>query len=253
LGAGDGVLETRLVQHLLDEHVPGVELCLLDISQPLLSCAYRHAKDALGEGPRAQVFAVQCNFHHLPMYTQIYTAAPSRPRRLFCLLGGTLANLDQEPRFLGQSLLHCAPGDLLLLDVPSVCGPIDQPAEIKRRDPLFVAGVSPHVAAWLAGPIWRHCRDTSRVEFEWSLDTHCAVPGSYALHAVATVQAPHRRDRQFSIFRFTRYDPGKLAQCLRELGWDEIDAQSYAGDHSLRLYRRRKIEPVPTGISLKTR
>jgi hypothetical protein len=76
-----------------------------------------------------------------------------------------------------------------------------------------------------------------KLHAEWSLDLHRAVPGSYALHAMATVRTPQRADRRFSMFRFTRYEPSQLAQCLRELGWGEIDAQPYAGDYSLRLYR----------------
>lgn len=56
---------------------------------------------------------------------------------------------------------------------------------------------------------------------------------------MATVRAPQHPDRRFSMFRITRYDPSKLSQCLQELGWDELDAQSYVGDYSLRLYRKR--------------
>lgn len=238
LGAGDGQLETRLVKHMLDSGLAGLELCLLDISQPLLSCAYQHAADSLRGVPNSQVWAVQCNFHELPLYTRIYAPAPPGQRRLFCLLGGTLANLDQEPQFLRHTLLLCAPGDLLLLDIPTACAPSTKPEEILRRDSLLTAGVSPQLATWLGGPLWRHCTGTQSVDFHFSLDTHCPVPGSYALHAIATVKAPPRGDRRFSMFRFTRYDPDQLAQCLREIGWDEIGALAYGGDHALRLYRR---------------
>ena len=41
------------------------------------------------------------------------------------------------------------------------------------------------------------------------------------------------------MFRFSRYEPGKLAESLLAIGWEEIDAMDYAGNHSLRLYRRR--------------
>ena len=93
-------------------------------------------------------------------------------------------------------------------------------------------GVSPAHAAWLSGPIWRHCKDVLSVEFHWNLDTQCPVPGSYALDAVATVQSRGRADRQFSLFRFRRYEPSKLAECLSSLGWDEIGAMPYGGaDH----------------------
>jgi transcriptional regulator with XRE-family HTH domain len=244
LGAGDATLEVRLVQHLIeDAHAPNIELCLLDISQPLLSCAYKHAADTLTGIPNVHVWGMQCNFHHLPLYTQLYyTPVGRQRRRVFCMLGGTLANLDNEPRFFQHSLLGCSRGDLLLLDMQVARGAVDDPAEIRRRDKTFSSGVSPAHAAWLSGPIWRHCKDVLSVEFHWNLDTQCPVPGSYALDAVATVQSRGRPDRQFSLFRFRRYEPSRLAECLSNLGWDEIGALPYGGAEqpaSLRLFCKR--------------
>jgi transcriptional regulator with XRE-family HTH domain len=244
LGAGDATLEVRLVQHLIEEaHAPSIELCLLDISQPLLSCAYKHAADTLTGIPNVHVWGMQCNFHHMPLYTQLYyTPARLQRRRVFCMLGGTLANLDNEPRFFQHSLLGCSRGDLLLLDMQVARGSVDDPAEIKKRDKTWSSGVSPAHAAWLSGPIWRHCKDVLSVEFHWNLDTQCPVPGSYALDAVATVQSRGRADRQFSLFRFRRYDPSKLAECLSGLGWDEIGVMPYGGADqpaSLRLFCKR--------------
>jgi hypothetical protein len=155
------------------------------------------------------------------------------------MLGETLAHLDHEPRFLQQSLLDCTVDDLLLLDVPVASAPCTDRTEIKRRDRLFAEGVPTPYAAWLAGPIWRHCPQVERVDFHWDLETHCPVPGSYALHAVATVKSSQRADRRFSLFRLGRYDPAQLAQCLSEIGWEEIGAELYGGEHSLRLYRKR--------------
>lgn len=247
LGAGDGVLEARLVGHLLDESADRVELCLVDISQPLLNRAYRHAADALTDAGNAYVWGVQCDFHQLPLYPELYPAFPDRPqRRLFCMLGGTLANLDQEPRFFRQSLLPRAPGDLLLLDLQSVSAPCDDPRAIRRQDKLFSGGVPTQYAAWLGGVLWRHCKQVVRVDFSWDLETHCPVPGSYALAAVATVETRNRADRRFSLFRFSRYDPARLSHCLSQLGWEEISALLYAGEHSLRLYRGRGVNTEGT-------
>lgn len=240
LGAGDGVLEVRLARHLLDEQAPTIDLCLLDISQPLLNCALAHAAEVLADVGTARAWGFQCDFHQLPLYPELFQSpAGPRPPRLYCLLGGTLANLDQEPRFLQQCLLPCEPGDLLLLDIESVSAPIDQETEIRRRDKLFRAGVPPHYAAWLSGPLWRHCGAVASIELAWAVDTHCPVPGSYALHAVATVKSSARPDRRFSVFRFSRYDPALLGDCLRSIGWEEISAIPYAGEHSLRLYRKQ--------------
>ena len=81
----------------------------------------RTAAEALSHVANAQVWGIQCDFHHLPLYAELFESTKDRPhRRLFCMLGGTLANLDQEPRFLRQSLLKCEEGDLLLLDIQSI-------------------------------------------------------------------------------------------------------------------------------------
>jgi len=239
LGAGDGVSETQLVRHLMESGAFHVELCLLDISQPLLTSAYRHAVDRLVRQPQVHVWALQGNFHHLPLYTVLRRPAARRPRRLFTLLGETLAHLDHELRFLQQCLLACEVDDLLLLDVPPACAPCADRAEIERRDPRFAEGVSAPYAAWLAGPLWRHCPQAEQVDFRWDLATQCPVPGSYALHAVATVKSSQRADRQFSLFRLGRYEPAQLARCLSEIGWEELGAELYGGEHSLRLYRKR--------------
>ncbi len=240
LGAGDGHQESHLVAHLIEASVPNVELCLLDVSQPLLSYAYRHAVDRLALVPHVKVWALQGNFHHLPLYTGLHQSLTRRRvRRLITMLGGTLANLDHEPRFLRQSLLACEADDLLLLDVPLASAPCDAPLQIKARDRLFAGGVPAPYATWLGGPIWRHCKDIERVDFHWRLETRRPVPGSYALHAVATVQSSRCADRPFSLFRVARYDPTQLAECLSELGWNELAAIPYGGEHSLLLYRKR--------------
>ena len=240
LGSGDGIQEAQLVAHLLEASAPNVELCLLDSSPPLLSCAYQHAADRLASAPQVKVWALQCNFHHLPLYTELHRS-PTRRRspRLFTMLGGTLAHLDHELRFLRQTLLACEADDLLLLDVPLASASCDEPLQIKARDRILAGGVPALYATWLGGPIWRHCKDVERVDFHWRLETRCPVPGSYALHAVATVKSSRCADRQFSLFRIGRYDSTQLARCLSELGWNEVAIVSYGGGHSLRLYRKR--------------
>ncbi len=243
LGAGDGHSETQLVGHLMEAGTSRIELCLLDINQPLLTSAYRHAVDRLAHQPQVQVWALQGNFHQLPLYSMLHRPAARRPRRLFTLLGGTLAHLDHEPRFLQHSLVDCDVNDLLLLDVPLACAPCTDRAEIKRRDRLFAEGVPAPYAAWLAGPLWRYCPQVEQVDFHWDLETHGPMPGSYALHAIATVVSSQRADRQFSLLRLGRYDPAQLAQCLSEIGWEELGAALYGGEHSLRLYRKRPVGP----------
>ena len=240
LGAGEAALETRLAQHILERTAAlRLDLCLLDISQPLLAAGFEHATEALRGHPGVSLWGMQANFHHLGEYPPLRRVA--KQRHLFCLLGGTLGNLDHEPRFF-RHCLRSEPGDLLLVDLQLARSSPAAPEEIKKRERTWGGGVSPALAAWLGGPIWRHCKDTSNVEFRWKLDTQSPIPGSYALDAIATVQAPSRDPREFSMYRFRRYDPSGLTQCLRELGWHELAALPYGPadqTSSLQLYIAR--------------
>ena len=225
LGAGDGYLEVRLVQHLLSMRTkPDIELLLFDISQPLLTAAYQHAIDTFGEQSAGHTLLVHGNFHDLGHYPQVsYTPAKGRRRRLYTMLGYTLANLDSEPRFFEHSLAHCQAGDMLLLDFqqrPSPVGASD--GETRRQDPAFHHPVKNALADWLGAPLRAHCRDYMSHEFSLQLVTQCLIPGSYALDAVATVHTRSNAERRFSMFRFKRYDEALLTESLARFGWEKL-------------------------------
>ena len=237
LGCGEGRAETRLAGCLVEAGTASLELCLLDISPPLLTAAYHHAVSHLASLPQVHVWALQGNFHHLPLYAALHRPA-AQPRRLITMLGETLANLDHEPRFVQQSLVDCHHGDLLLLDLAVAPASCADPTLIPRHDRLFADGVPAPYAAWLSHPLWRHCPQAERINFHWELETRRPIPGSYALHAIATVIASQRAERRFSVFQIARYDFPQLIQCLSELGWEEVGAEPYGSDHALRLYRK---------------
>ena len=237
LGCGDGRAETRLAGGLVEAGTASLELCLLDISPPLLTAAYHHAVSHLASLPQVHVWALQGNFHHLPLYAALHRPA-AQPRRLITMLGGTLANLDHEPRFVQQSLVGCHRDDLLLLDLTVAPASCADPELIPRHDRLFAGGVPAPYAAWLSHSLWQHCPQVERINFHWELETRRPIPGSYAMHAIATVTASQRAERRFSVFRFARYDAPQFIQCMRELGWEELGAEQYGSDHALRLYRK---------------
>ena len=225
LGVGDGHLEVQLVQHLLSMRTkPDIELLLFDVSQPLLTTAYQHAIDTFGEQSAVHTLLVHGNFHDLAQYPQVsYTPARGRRRRLYTMLGYTLANLDSEPRFFEHSLAHCQPGDMLLLDFqqrPSPVGTSED--EIRRTDPAFHHPFKKVHSEWLGTPFSAHCRDYMSHEFSLQLVTQCLIPGSYALDAVATVRTRSHAERRFSMFRFKRYDEALLAESLARCGWDKL-------------------------------
>jgi uncharacterized SAM-dependent methyltransferase len=90
--------------------LPDLRLYLLDISQPLLSEGFKHAADVLYNQHGVSYFAMQANFHHMDRYTQLhYTPERSHRRRLVTMLGGTLGNLDNEPKFFKYNLIGCHP------------------------------------------------------------------------------------------------------------------------------------------------
>ena len=238
LGCGDGHSETQLLRHLLEAGTQPCELGLLDLSAPLLTCAYRHAAERLSRHPSLFVWGLLGNFYHLAQYTALHAPSEPRGRRLYTMLGQTWANLEHEPRFVQQSLVDSQPDDLLLLDLPLAQGSCHDRAELRRRDRLLRHGVPAAYAQWLQEPLLRHCPKAEEVAFHWELETHAPVPGSYVLHAVATVKSSQRPDRAFSVFRLGRYESAQLAQCMEPLGWYEVGAWEYGGEHALRLYRK---------------
>jgi len=253
LGAGDGKQEVRLVQNLL-EQIDGktgkshadLSLYLVDISQPLLSEALKHASASLEGRSGVTTWAVQGNFHHLPRYTQLHYA-PQRAnrRRLITMLGNTLGNLDNEPSFFRHCLAGFTTGDLLLLDVDVAHASSSAPDEIKKCDPALQQSVRPAHVEWLGGPLLRYCNGAVDVHLRYELDVNCPVPGSYALDALATVKMNDGREKQFSVFRFKRYDPTSLCKLLAGLGWESVAQYSYGPNpekpmKTLLLFRRTK-------------
>ena len=225
LGAGDGHLEVRLVQHLLSMRAQlDTELLLFDISQPLLTTAYQYAIDTFGEQSSVHTLLVHGNFHDLAQYPQVsYTPTKGRRRRLYTMLGYTLANLDSEPRFFEHSLAHSQPGDMLLLDFQQRHSPVGtSESEIRRQDPAFQHPFKKGTAEWLGTPLVAHCREYVSHDFSIHLVSQCLIPGSYALDAVATVRTRSQAERRFSMFRFKRYDEGLLAESLARFGWEKL-------------------------------
>ncbi len=223
LGPGDGHLEVRFVNHLLGElDQPDIELVLFDISQPLLNTAYQHALDTFGEQSPVHTLMMQGNFHDLAQYPQVsYAPAKSRRRRIYTMLGNTLANLDNELRFFQHCMSHCQPGDLLFVDVRRRQSPLDSDREaIRRSDPILRGPFPKGYADFLSTPLRMHCPDLISCDFEFVIETQCLIPGSYALDVVATVRTKHQSERRFSMFRVRSYDDTELIKCLARFGWE---------------------------------
>ncbi|MFO0580020.1 MAG: helix-turn-helix transcriptional regulator [Polyangia bacterium] len=241
LGAGEGTIETRLV-HALSEHLrrPELELWLIDQSLPLLCVAHQRAVAALGTHPAVRLRFLAEDLVQLARHAPLAAADAERPQRLFVLLGGTLAELDPETRFLRHGLVGSAPGDLLLLDVEVALAPPDKPDEIRRRERLLKQPVPAPLREWLATPFWRADRGVCAVDLTVALDTQGVLPGSYALSVVARVQSSTRPERCFTLPLFKRYDPEALAAFLGGCGWERVTQLAYGqgSRHMAILFRR---------------
>lgn len=245
LGAGNGVLETKLVQDLIAmQPKVDVDLCLLDISQPLLSVAYKHAVDTLGGIAGMHIWAMQGNFHRLGSYTQLHYQ-PSRTQqrtRIYTILGCTLANLDDEAQFVLDNLNAIArPKDYLVLDLQLGWG--RTPEEIMANDPALRGEIPKPTARWLEGPIRRSCPDVRDIHMTCRLDP-APIQGSYTLTVLATVRSQSQGERVFSMFRFRRHDRALFVQTMSDLGWELVAGPPMPAEQgrelsAVLLFRRR--------------
>ncbi len=249
LGAGEAKSEVRFVQALFSEGHKDIRLFLLDISQPLLSAGYRNAANSLADIPGIGVFAIQGNFHNLPTYTPLFE--PVHRRRIACMFGETLSNLENELLLLRNSLSCLAIGDLLVVSVPFAVAPADRPDEIMQKDPRL-SGTLPESSRafqgrmneFFAGPFKRYVRGLHSVTLSCVLDLEaCPVPGSYAVDWRACVKTETGRERTFSLGGLSkRYDPVKFIEFMKRHHWELVNQWRYAEEHHPRiLFLYRKI------------
>jgi transcriptional regulator with XRE-family HTH domain len=234
LGPGDGKSEVALVQHLIRVwSEPNIRFYLLDISQPLLSRAFKHAVDTFNDHPGIFVCGIQGNFHHLPRYAQLhYAPARSHRRRIYTMLGNTVANLDHEPLFFQNAFSGAAPGDILLFDLDFGYTTVADADEIRRTDPVLQKPVGELHQRFLGGPIQRYCQEAQSVSFSYRIDTDRPIAGSYGLQFIATVGLPGKRTKQFSMIQARRYEPTSVIRCLRQFGWESLGMFPFTGSET---------------------
>lgn len=243
LGCGDGHKEVRLVQELcaLSRPPAAMRLFLLDLSQPLLSHAFRTASKA-----GISAFAIQGDFHQLPQYIDVMDRV-SGSRRLLCLFGGTFGNLNNEVKFLQNNLQGLESGDFLLLHVGQCYADAVEPVEVRRLDPHLNSSTPRDVLAlqrqWLCGPIERYGREVGAplpdLEVQTRFDSaSCVVPGSYAIEFAVLVKEPGRSPRRFVVTYVKRYEPNGLSSCLEALGWKALKTYEEPGNDLLALFQR---------------
>lgn len=228
IGSGDGRAEVGLAHELAERHAIS-KLLLLDVSHVLLARARQHAASVL-RPLGVPVKAVHGNFHELLRYSMLH-GGPGKPRRLYTLLGATLANLADELRFF-RDLASCAsPGDLALLDYQTAFDPPEQ-------DPAFRIGSVPKILVdWQAGPLRRNNPDVREVSVELKLAPG-RLPGSYIAVFVATATMTDGSTRIYRLLQGSRYQPALLSEALKGTGWETVSTKAYDDRTAVSLLRR---------------
>jgi len=241
LGPGDAQLEVRLIEHLYSTRVQAIGLWLLDCSQPLLTVAYHHANSLLAGLPGVDVRAVQGNFHQLPGYTELLATTRNLQRQQLFVLLGALSQIDNEVRFLRDTLGSVAcPGDLLLLDVdllPSTAStsgmdrPVDglsDEAEPERSCPVELAEWLFEVLASSRAP---RCSDEQPM-FQLTRDDTGLTRGSEAQCVIASLGRRDHRTCQFVVLRSRSFPLQRVRDLLRRSGWLAVCVMPTAGAFS---------------------
>ena len=227
LGCGHARHEAALIEQLVRKEPdldsePSIECFLVDSSLSLLMEGYRYASEYLARYD-VPITAVEGDFSELPSVSDCFQARGPR-RKVFTLLGYTIANLDNEISFLRESLIVGTRGDFLLLDFcPAETPRRKDPARLVSEDPigkLLASGATPrnnrHLA-FLAGPVTRQYGDDVKLELA-AIDDAGAIPKSYAIECwvrVETSEGPKR----FNTASWRRYDPEELVSAFSRHGW----------------------------------
>lgn len=204
LGCGLAIAEVDLLLWLMQqEQVTRLSLGLVDLSPPLLAAGYRHAVDAIQDLHWVDVWACAADLEQLARERSLITVAGCQ--RLFTLLGGTLAELENEDRLLRDTLGALAePGDLLLLDV-----------ELPGANWPEIPALQARLFEWLRGPFERagHALVSLRLaeptRGRWA---------AFERDVLADVPGEERR-RRWSCYTLRRYDLADVKTRLAEAGW----------------------------------
>lgn len=237
LGVGTGHTETQIAQYFIDAGFLDLSLYLIDISQPLLSAAYLLASEKLGN--QVPITAIEGDFYRLPSFMHFLSPnLPSRKmkrQRLVCMFGYTFGNLENEVRFVRNSLVGFQPGDYLLLDVVLAYAPADQPQALLTKDPAFCRQrpkeFQEKYDEFILGPIRRNIPNIAKISLTPALDTtSCPIRGSYAVDLRAKVTLLDGKTKEFSAACGKRYDPSGLSDCLAQEGWRQVHLWRYGSD-----------------------
>lgn len=231
LGSGDGKSETRFTAALCDSlgAASPAQLLLMDISHTLVCAAFKHAYDQLAG--RVDLMAIHANFHDLGRCQPLHEDRDLvRPRRVYTLLGHTMANLRNELDLFSEIARWTKRGDLLVLEFQTTKAPASDPDAVRAAEPPLQHGAAPSSVQWLTGPLRRHCEDFAEIQLRMELNTHVAIPGGYELLCMGDVTTRSKQRREFLVTRLKRYDAQQLGSFLAGRGWEAVLTLPYGGE-----------------------
>ena len=229
LGCGLSVAEVDLTLWLAQqERLTRLSLGLVDLSTSLLAAGYRHAVEALQGFRWVDVWACAADLEQLALERDLITRRGRQ--RLFTLLGGTLAELENEDRLLRDTLGALAePGDLLVLEV-GLSG---------ARWPVSHA-LSERLFTWLRGPFER--AGHALVSLELS-DPHRGRWAALEREVIAEVPT-ETRPRRWCCYQLRRYELAALKARLEAAGWSVLAEQAYGRPQSGALLLCQRPHPL---------
>ena len=246
LGSGHARQESVFLESVLrDAPYPDkIEVYLVDSSICMLTEGYRYASEYLRHFD-APIVAVEGDFSNLPAISDSFgTGVPTK--RIFTLLGYTIANLPNELSLLRDSLAAISSrGDFLLLDFCTAPSTKTVTAKsIVAADPvsrLLDAGATPRtnkLLAFLAGPVTRQYGEVTKLELRGATNAG-SIPKSTACEFWCSVDTDEGTKR-FMTASWRRYSPDELIRAFSRLGWDLVEKWEWSPERPslLTLFQR---------------
>lgn len=233
LGCGDGKRESILAQCLIDTY-PELNLhChLVDTSYPLLLEAHANLSSVFSKSRRVTFQEHQGNFHRLPQMADIFDSEQSdEVLRVGTMFGATLGNLDNELRFIRDSLQAFKSGDLFLVDVMLGFAPADHLEAIRKEDPRFTPNANTWrtgLEHWLESTLLHYRNHCPQITFENILSRATSpIPNTYTIEIHAIVKSEQQKEARFNMVRLHRYDQESFIAAFAREGWRRVGGKTF--------------------------
>lgn len=243
LGCGDGRKEGKLIQGILDL-CPSMQIhChLVDKSNPLLVAAHNYLKEIFASSGRVQIREHQGDFCRLANLTGLFDTPDSdEVLRVACMFGGTMGNLDNELRFVRDSLSVLKPGDLFIPDVVLGFAPCDDPTAIRMEDPrLLGQGIFQTLTEnWLADTLKRYRKEWGEVSFNYVLhpkgSTASPFPNTYTIENHLLIESGKQR-ASYNMLRLHRYDQESFIGTMLNERFQRLGGKTYGAKDKKFMY-----------------